>query len=45
MGDYDLARELLEEGVSLTKNNASILAQLADVYSLINEEKHSKLFF
>lgn len=45
MGDYDLAQELLEEAVSLTKNNSSILAQLADVYSLINEEKHSKLFF
>ncbi len=45
MGNYDLARELLEEAVNLTKNNSSILAQLADVYSLINEEKHSKLFF
>jgi tetratricopeptide (TPR) repeat protein len=45
MGDYELAQGLLEEAVNLTKNSSSILAQLADVYSLINEEKHSKLFF
>lgn len=45
MGDYERAQHLLEEAVNLCKNNSSILAQLADVYSLINEEKHSKLFF
>ncbi|QEN05805.1 hypothetical protein EW093_14205 [Thiospirochaeta perfilievii] len=45
LGDYDLAQKLLEEAVTITKNSSSILAQLADVYSLIDEEKHSKLFF
>ncbi len=45
MGDYDKAQELLEEAVGICKNNSSILSQLADVYSLINEDKHSKLFF
>ncbi len=45
MGDYDKAQILLEEAVSLNKSSSSILAQLADVYSLINEEIHSKLFF
>lgn len=45
MGDYEQARNLLEEAVNICKDSSSILAQLADVYSLINEEKHSKLFF
>ncbi|MGL1894140.1 MAG: tetratricopeptide repeat protein [Spirochaetaceae bacterium] len=45
MGDYEQAQLLLEEAVNLQKNNSSILAQLADVYSLINEDKHAKLFF
>lgn len=45
MGNYDEAQDLLEEAVGLCKDNSSILAQLADVYSLINQEKHSKLFF
>ncbi|OQY38876.1 MAG: hypothetical protein B6229_04820 [Spirochaetaceae bacterium 4572_7] len=45
MGNYEKAQILLEKAVNLSKENSSILAQLADVYSLINEDKHSKLFF
>ena len=45
LGDYGNAQELLEEAVNISKDNSAILAQLADVYSLIDEDKHSKLFF
>lgn len=45
MGDFEQSKNLLEDAVSICKDSSSILAQLADVYSLINEEKHSKLFF
>ncbi|MBN2617564.1 MAG: hypothetical protein JXR64_04555 [Spirochaetales bacterium] len=45
IGNYDKSRVLLEEAVNITKDSSQILAQLADVYALINEEKHSKLFF
>lgn len=45
LGNYEKSRELLEEAAGICKDNSSILAQLADVYSLINEEVHAKLFF
>ncbi len=45
IGDYENAIASLEEANSLENNNSEILSELADCYSLIEEEKASKIFF
>ncbi len=45
IGDYDNAIVYFEEANNLENNNPEILSELADCYSLIEEEKLSKVFF
>lgn len=44
-GNYEQALNHLENAINLKKDSARILAELADIYSLINEDKLSKFFF
>ncbi len=43
-GNFESAIELLQRASQQKRNNAVILAELADCYSLINEERAAKVF-
>jgi tetratricopeptide (TPR) repeat protein len=45
MGTYDLAIEFLERANRERREDAAILAELADAYSLAGEEREAKVFF
>ncbi len=45
IGNYDKAREYLENASRKRRDDAEILAELADVYAFINETKIAKAFF
>lgn len=45
IGDYDQAREYLESAFRKRRDDAEILAELADVYAFLNETRISKAFF
>jgi len=45
IGDYENALSLMEMASQRKREDAEILAELADVYALINEMKASKIFF
>lgn len=44
-GDYDLAIEAYAEGVSIAREDACLLAELADCYAIVDEEANARLFF
>lgn len=44
-GEYDDALRFLEPAGQLRRQDAAILAELADCYSLINENRAAKIFF
>ena len=45
IGEYDTAIDSLEKGLKGNNSNPQIIAELADCYSLINEEKIAKLLY
>lgn len=45
IGNYDKSREYLENASRKRREDAEILAELADIYAFINETKISKAFF
>jgi len=45
VGSYDLAIEFLERANRERREDAAILAELADAYSLAGEEREAKVFF
>ena len=45
MGNYERAIECLERANSESREDARILAELADCYSLVNESRAAKVFF
>lgn len=45
LGDYENARLCLSEANNLYQNSASVLAELADCYSLCGEDKYGKVLF
>jgi tetratricopeptide (TPR) repeat protein len=45
VGNYDRAIECLERANRETRDDARILAELADCYSLVNESRAAKIFF
>jgi tetratricopeptide (TPR) repeat protein len=45
LGEYDKALQNLDAANQIKKENAEILAELADCYALINEMQLSKVFF
>ena len=45
LGDYENARTCLSEANHLCPKTASVLAELADCYSLCGEDRYGKLFF
>ncbi|MCD6122576.1 MAG: hypothetical protein J7K04_12130 [Spirochaetales bacterium] len=45
VGNYEYAIQLLENANQINPGNSTILAELADCYSLIDELRASKLFF
>ncbi len=45
IGDYDKAREYLESASRKRRDDAEVMAELADIYAFINETKISKAFF
>lgn len=44
-GDYDLAIEAYAEGVSIMREDACLLAELADCYAIVDEEANARVFF
>jgi tetratricopeptide (TPR) repeat protein len=44
-GDYDRAVSFLETAASSARENAEVLAELADVYAMVNEVQKAKAFF
>lgn len=45
IGDYETALKFYEEANKRSRNSASVIAELADCYALINEVKIAKAFF
>lgn len=45
LGDYETARNLLEEAYKLKSDSAAIIAELADCYALCGQENYAKAFF
>ena len=45
LGDYENARTCLSEANKIRPNTASVLAELADCYSLCGEDRYGKLLF
>ncbi len=45
LGDFENARECLSEANSIYPNQASVLAQLADCFSLCGEDRYGKVLF
>ena len=45
LGNYERAIECLEHANRLTREDARVLAELADCYSLVNESRAAKVFF
>ncbi len=45
LGHYDIARQRLEQAGTHRRDDAAILAELADCYALINETQKAKAFF
>ncbi|MCR5699357.1 MAG: hypothetical protein K6G52_06925 [Treponemataceae bacterium] len=45
VGDYELAKKCLEEAHKNARDNAQILAEMADCYALCGDDKMSKLLF
>ena len=44
-GDYDLAIEAYAEGVSMSREDPCLLAELADCYAIVDEEANARIFF
>lgn len=44
-GDYDLAIEAYSEGVSMSREDPRLLAELADCYAIVDEEANARIFF
>ena len=44
-GNYESAIDMLEEASRLKREDAGMLAELADCYSLVNESRAAKIFF
>lgn len=45
IGDYDKAKEYLERAFRKRREDAEVIAELADTYDFINETRISKVFF
>ncbi len=45
IGDYDGARQRLEAAAKVRKEDAEVLAELADCYALVSETQRAKAFF
>ncbi|MCK4797218.1 MAG: hypothetical protein KAT05_07535 [Spirochaetes bacterium] len=45
IGDFENAIKYFEETLSIENNNSNVIAQLADCYALIDQDKNAKILF